>query len=254
MFSSGDLIILIKPESRKHFSKEEVIIREPVEYDSPPVEFEITRHDTRFPLKPLIPIPLVLDTKSDSLIDYVKVGKMELEGPIHLREDTILEENKYYTLEGPENTTLIVFITNRTTSFDVDLEYTRDVSDHINPLDKYEWEYTIPYFYQVGDISDYKQTYMFILPKNYKFVNYPTTASISCTDDGLQQLSIEYKDSQRFRYVNFTIEKIEESKLKEMAYWLVESIAYALIAIIILVFITVVICKFIYNKNIWVRV
>lgn len=250
LISTGNILILIKPESKKHWSKEIVRIREPIEYDSAPIEFGIIRHDTRFPLKPLIPIPLLLDTKSDSLIDYVKLGKTELEGPIHLQEDTILEENKYYTSEGAENTTLIVFNKNTTNSIDVELKYMRDVSNHVQPLDKYKWEYTIPYFYQVGDIPDYKQTYVFILPKNYQFVNYPTTASISRTDDGLQQISIEYKDSPRFRYINFTIEKLEKSDLEKAFDWLVEQILNHVIGIIILIIVTMIFYVFHHKKNI----
>ena len=251
LISTGNTLILIRPESKKHWSKEIVRIREPVEYDNAPIEFGIIRHDTRFPLKPLIPIPLLLDTKSDSLIDYVKLGKTELEGPIHLREDTILEENKYYTSKGPENTTLIVFNKNTTNSIDVELKYIRDVSNHIQPMGKYKWKYTIPYFYQVGDIPDYKQTYVFILPKNYQFVNYPTTASISRTDGGLQQISIEYKDSPRFRYVNFTIEKLEKSDLKKASDWLVKHISNQVSGIIILIILSAIFYKLHHKKNIW---
>jgi tetratricopeptide (TPR) repeat protein len=242
--STGDIVILIKPESKKEWSKEVVNINEPVNYDNPPNKFEINRHDTRSPLKSLIPIPISLDTKSDSYIEYVKLDKDELKGPIPLREDTKLEEKNYYTSEGVKNSTLIIFITNTTNDIDIETKFSRDVSENIKPLSNNRWEYNISYFYQVGDIIDSKQTYAFILPKNYRFISYPTTADISRTKEGLEQFTIEYKDRIRFRYLKFTIEYITKSWTEEV----IDSIKPNLISTIFSLFIFIVLSA-IYIKH-----
>jgi hypothetical protein len=249
--STGDIVILIKPESKKDWSKEVVNINEPVNYDNPPNKFEINRHDTRSPLKPLIPIPISLDTKSDSYIEYVKLGKNELNGPIPLREDTKLEVKNYYTSEGVKNTTLIIFITNTTNDIDIETEFSRDVSENIKPLSNNRWEYNISYFYQVGDIADSKQTYVFILPKNYRFINYPATADISRTEEGLEQFTIEYKNRVRFRYLNFTIEKLEKSWQENVSDWLGINFFPAVMAVIIIIGISAVYIKLKNKKSPW---
>lgn len=251
LMSTGDIVILVKPESKKDWSKEVIYIDVPADYNNPPNKFEINRHDIRSPLKPLIPIPISLDTKSDSYIEYVKLDKNELNGPIPIKEDTKLEEKNYYTAEGVKNTTLIIFITNTSNDIDIETKFSRDVSENIKSLSNSRWAYNISYFYQVGDIADSKQAYTFILPKNYKFIGYPTTADISRTGEGLEQFTIEYKDRVRFRYLNFTIEKLEKSWQENVSDWLGINFFPAIMAVIIIIGISAVYIKLKNKKSLW---
>lgn len=222
LLSTGEIIVLLKPESQKHWSKETILINKPIEPENAPMNFAVYRHDTRFPKKSDTIIPLLLNTKSDVFIDYVKVGKKEYDGPIKWENEIDIENETYYTLESLENTTLVIFKSPDSESMDVEIKYYTNSSNYVTQLDKYSWNYNITYFYQVGDIADNKQTYTYVLPEGYKFQSYPQGSIRNINEDNLEQIILEYKVRERERNINFTIERVHEGRGDEIKSFLVE--------------------------------
>ncbi|MCX9014087.1 MAG: hypothetical protein OIN89_04710 [Candidatus Methanoperedens sp.] len=205
LISSGNQILIVKPESRKYHSKELMELSPPVNENEAPNKVEIIRTDNREPLKPKIPIPLVLDTSSDTFIHNMKVDGIKLNGPWELKPDLSLEEGKYYSIKAPKNKLGILFIINKSDAINVELEYSQNISESIEKINSYTWNYSIYKFYPIGDISDYKQIYEVILPSQYSFIKMPHDAILQRTKDGREQIIIEYNQSVRYRYINFSI-------------------------------------------------
>ncbi|MFZ3058568.1 MAG: hypothetical protein WA102_02410 [Candidatus Methanoperedens sp.] len=213
LVSSGNQILIVKPESKKYISKEIFYINPPVNETEPPSTAEIIRSDNRFPLKPKLPIPLSLDTSSDAYIQYIKVDGSNLIGPWELKPNLSLDEGKYYSIKTSKNKIAILFTTNTSNPINVELKYTRNAIENIEKVNSYTWKYSIYEFYPIGDIPDYKQIYKILLPSQYSFSDFPADASHERTQDG-DQIILEYNQSVRFRYINFSI---SSEALKKMA-------------------------------------
>lgn len=234
LISSGDILALVKPESQKHWSQEKIVISKPMDSEKPPTNVVVYRHDTRYPKNSDTIIPLLVNTKSDVFVNYVKVNKNEFNGPIHWNNNIAIENKTYYTLESLDNTTLVFFKVLDHGPTDVEIKYHMDYSDFVTQLNKYSWNYNITYFYQVGDIADYKQAYLFILPEGYKFQSYPQGSTHSINEDNLEQISIEYKEGGRERNINFTIEQVHQGPLSIIVSTLMEYIVEEIIIVIFL--------------------
>lgn len=219
LVSSGNQILIVKPESKKYFSKEIFYINPPVNEKEAPNKIEIERYDTRYPLKPKIPIPLSLDTSSDTYIEYIKVDGEDLIGPWELRPNLSLDEGKYYSFKTPKNTISILFTKNSSNPIDVKLKYTRNVTENIEKLNSYSWKYSLYEFYPVGDIPDYKQIYTIVLPTQYSFSDFPSDAVRQRTSDGRDEIILEYNQSVRYRYINFSVSSEALKKMAEEEEW-----------------------------------
>lgn len=256
LVSSGNRILIVKPESKKYSSKETFYFNPSVNETDAPNIIEIERNDIRYPLKPKLPIPLSLDVSSDAFIQYIKVDGNNLVGPLQLKPNLSLDEGKYYSFKTPKNTTSILFATNTSNLINIELKYTRNAIENIERVNSYTWKYSIYEFYPIGDIPDYKQIYNIVLPSQYSFSEFPTDSSRDRTQDGRDKIILEYDQSVRYRYINFSIisdtlkknaddEKFPNNLIKFLSWsWVVENIFVLTFGVIVFIILSWLIKKF----------